>query len=85
MRLYRLLADGRRQIIAFRSAGDIIGIGSYGKQVGSPVVMPVTRGRFRLHCLSPYPRISPFNQYLNLLTNELAEARYSLVLSNDWH
>src|SRR4051794_31554223 len=43
MRLYRLLADGRRQILAFRFAGSAIGIGSHGVQFCSAeAVTPVT-------------------------------------------
>jgi CRP-like cAMP-binding protein len=32
MRLYRLLADGRRQIIAFRLPGHLIGLGDQETQ-----------------------------------------------------
>lgn len=85
MRLYRLLADGRRQIIAFRSAGDIIGIGSHGKQFCSAeAVTPVTMRSLPLSVAHRRIREEPLfqSEYLNLLTNELAEARQQLAMLN---
>ena len=85
MRLYRLLADGRRQIIAFRSAGDVIGIGSHGKQFCSAeAVTPVTLRSLPLSVAHRRIREEPFfqSEYLNLLTNELAEARQQLAMLN---
>ena len=85
MRLYRLLADGRRQIIAFRSAGDIIGIGSHGKQFCSAeAVTPVTMRSLPLSVAHRRISEEPLfqSEYLNLLTNELAEARQQLAMLN---
>jgi CRP/FNR family transcriptional regulator len=85
MRLYRLLADGRRQIIAFRSAGDVIGIGSHGKQFCSAeAVTPVTLRSLPLSVAHRRIREEPLFQaeYLNLLTNELAETRQQLAMLN---
>ena len=36
MRLYRLLADGRRQVIAFRLPGHLIGLGEHETQFCAP-------------------------------------------------
>ena len=85
MRLYRLLADGRRQIIAFRSVGDVIGIGSHGKQFCSAeAVTPVTLRSLPLSVAHRRIRDEPLFQleYLSLLTNELAEARQQLAMLN---
>jgi CRP-like cAMP-binding protein len=85
MRLYRLLADGRRQIIAFRSAGDVIGIGSHGKQFCSAeAVTPVTLRSLPLSVAHRRIREEPLfqSEYLNLLTNELAETRRQLAMLN---
>jgi CRP-like cAMP-binding protein len=85
MRLYRLLADGRRQIIAFRSAGDVIGIGSHGKQFCSAeAVTTVTLRSLPLSVAHRRIREDPFfqSEYVNLLTNELAEARQQLAMLN---
>ncbi len=85
MRLYRLLADGRRQIVAFRCAGDVIGIGSHGKQFGSAeAVTRVTLRSLPLSVVHRRVREEPLYQseYLNLLTNELAEVRQQLAMLN---
>src|SRR5262245_17112598 len=85
MRLYRLLADGRRQIIAFRSAGDVIGIGSHGKQFCSAeAVTPVTLRSLPLSVAHRRIREEPLfqSEYMKLLTNELAEARQQLAMLN---
>jgi CRP-like cAMP-binding protein len=85
MRLYRLLADGRRQIIAFRSAGNVIGIGSHGKQFCSAeAVTAVTLRSLPLSVAYRRIREEPFfqSEYLNLLSNELAEARQQLAMLN---
>jgi CRP/FNR family transcriptional regulator len=85
MRLYRLLADGRRQIIAFRSGGDVIGIASHGKQFCSAeAVTPVTLRSLPLSVAHRRIREEPLfqSEYLNLLTNELAEARQQLAMLN---
>jgi CRP/FNR family transcriptional regulator len=85
MRLYRLLSDGRRQIIAFRSAGDVIGIGSQGKQFCSAeAVTPVTLRSLPLSVAHRRMREEPLfqSEYMNLLTNELAEARQRLAMLN---
>jgi CRP/FNR family transcriptional regulator len=85
MRLYRLLADGRRQIIAFRSAGDVMGIGSHGKQFCSAeAVTPVTLRSLPFSVAHRRIRAEPHfqSEYLNLLTNELAEARQQLAMLN---
>ena len=63
MRLYRSLADGRRQIIAFRSAGDVIGIGSHGKQFCSAeAVTTVTLRSLPLSVAHRRIREDPFFQ-----------------------
>jgi CRP/FNR family transcriptional regulator len=85
MRLYRLLADGRRQIIAFRSAGDVIGIGSHGKQFCSAEAVTTTTLRsLPLSVAHRRIREEPLfqSEYVNLLTNELAEARQQLAMLN---
>jgi CRP/FNR family transcriptional regulator len=85
MRLYRLLADGRRQIIAFRSAGDVIGIGSHGKQFCSAeAVTTVTLRSLPLSVAHRRIREEPLfqSEYVNLLANELAEARQQLAMLN---
>jgi CRP/FNR family transcriptional regulator len=76
-------ADGRRQIMAFRSAGDVIGIGSHGEQFCSaeavtPVVLrslPLSVADRRLE-----PRFQA--EFLSILTEELAQARQQLALLN---
>jgi CRP-like cAMP-binding protein len=85
MRLYRILADGRRQIMAFRSAGNIIGIGSNGKQFCSAeAVTPVRLRSLPLSVADRRMREEPVvqSELLNLLTNELAEARQQLAVLN---
>jgi CRP/FNR family transcriptional regulator len=85
MRLYRLLTDGRRQIIAFRSAGDVIGIGSHGKQFCSAeAVTPVTLRSLPLSIAHRRIREEPHfrTEFLKLLTDELAEARQQLAMLN---
>jgi CRP-like cAMP-binding protein len=85
MRLYRVLADGRRQIIAFRSTGNVIGIGSHGKQFCSAeAVTPVTLRSLPLSVAHRRIREEPLfqSEYLNLLSNELAEARQQLAMLN---
>ena len=85
MRLYRLLADGRRQIIAFRSAGDVIGIGSHGKQFCSAEALThVTLRSLPLSVAHRRMREEPVfqSEYMDMLTNELAEARLQLAMLN---
>jgi CRP-like cAMP-binding protein len=85
MRLYRLLADGRRQIIAFRSAGDVIGIGSHGKQFCSAEALThVTLRSLPLSVAHRRIREEPVfqSEYMDMLTNELAEARLQLAMLN---
>jgi CRP-like cAMP-binding protein len=86
MRLYRLLANGRRQIVGFRCADDVIGIGSHGKQFCSAeAVTPATLRSLPLSVVHRRIREEPLYQseYLNLLTNELAEARQQLAMLNN--
>jgi CRP-like cAMP-binding protein len=85
MRLYRLLADGRRQIIAFRSAGHVIGIGSHSEQFCSAeAVTPVTLRALPLSVASRRMNDEPRFQaeFVNILTDELVEARRQLALLN---
>jgi CRP/FNR family transcriptional regulator len=85
MRLYRLLADGRRQIIAFRSVGNIIGIASHREQFCSAeAVTPVKLRSLPLSVAHRRIREEPLfqSEYLDLLTNELAEARQQLAVLN---
>lgn len=85
MRLYRLLADGRRQIIAFRSAGHVIGIGSHGEQFCSAeAVAPATLRALPLSVAGRRMHEEPRFQaeFVNILAGELAEARRQLALLN---
>jgi CRP/FNR family transcriptional regulator len=85
MRLYRLLADGRRQIIAFRSVGNVIGIGSHGKQFCSAeAVTPVTLHYLPLSVAHRRIRDEPAfqSEFVSFLANELAEARQQLAVLN---
>ena len=85
IRLYRLLADGRRQIIGFRSAGHVIGIGSHGEQFCSAEAvtavtlraLPLSVAGRRMH---EEPRYHA--EFVNILTDELAEARRQLAVLN---
>jgi CRP-like cAMP-binding protein len=85
MRLYRQLADGRRQIIAFRSAGSVIGIGSHGEQFCSAeAVTPVTMRSLPLSVADRRMKEEPRFQaeFLNILTSELLETRRQLAVLN---
>jgi CRP-like cAMP-binding protein len=85
MRLYRLLADGRRQIIAFRSAGHVIGIGSHSEQFCSAeAVTPVTLRALPLNVADRRMHEEQRFQaeFVKILTDELAEARRQLAMLN---
>src|SRR5689334_21022604 len=85
VRLYRILNDGRRQIISFRFAGDILGFEAGSERhCGAEAVTSV-----RLHSLdqtSAYrrlrdePALAP--QLVNLLSQELENAREQIAVLN---
>jgi CRP-like cAMP-binding protein len=85
VRLYKLLGDGRRQIISFRFPGDLIGFEpDEERSYSAEAVTDVT-----LQCLPAsvaHRRVREEAQYsselLGILSAELAEARHQLVVLN---
>lgn len=85
IRLYRVLGDGRRQIISLRFAGDIIGFeGASARHCSAEAVTPV---RFRsldqgstYRRLRDEPALAP--QLVSLLSRELENARGQIAVLN---
>ncbi len=85
VRLYRLLPDGRRQIIGFKYAGSLIGLDTGGQRYCSAeAVTPVT-----LRCLPlrvAHRRLKEDadfgSELISLLSAELADARNQLAVLN---
>lgn len=85
VRLYRILSDGRRQIISLRFAGDILGFDAASQRNCSAEA--VTHVRFRsLDQASAYrhlrdePALAP--QLVSLLAQELESARGQIAILN---
>ncbi|WP_084462795.1 helix-turn-helix domain-containing protein [Oceanibaculum pacificum] len=83
VKLYRLLADGRRQIVGFLSAGDFIGIAVNDRYLYSAeTVTPVTVCRFAKSkfktVLEDYPALE--KRLFLMAKNELAAAQDQILL-----
>jgi CRP/FNR family transcriptional regulator len=85
VRLYRILNDGRRQIISFRFAGDILGLEAGSERhCGAEAVTPVRvrsldrNSAYRL--LRDEPALAP--QLVSLLSQELEDARGQITVLN---
>ena len=85
VRLYRLLSDGRRQIISLRFAGDVLGFETASERHYSAEA--VTDVRFRslnqnsaYRCLRDDPTLAP--QFMSLLSKELENARGQIAVLN---
>lgn len=85
VRLYRVLSDGRRQIISLRFAGDILGLEAAQERRCSAEA--ITHVRFRsLDQNSAYRRLRDepalASQLVNLLSTELENARGQIAVLN---
>lgn len=85
VRLYRILNDGRRQIISFRFAGDILGFAAgTERRCGAEAVTPVRvrsldqNSAYRR--LRDEPALTP--QLVSLLSQELENARGQIAVLN---
>lgn len=85
IRLYRLLSDGRRQIISFRFAGDVLGIEATSRRHCSAEAV----SQAKLQCLDSFsayrslkdePALAP--QLVTLLSKELDNARSQIAVLN---
>jgi CRP/FNR family transcriptional regulator len=76
--LFKVLPDGRRQIIGFAYAGDFIGLGAHGERLMSAQALKPTRVRAisvaRLHKLAAANPDLAFRLY-QAVASELADAR----------
>jgi CRP/FNR family transcriptional regulator len=85
MRLYRLLADGRRQVIAFRLPGHLIGLGEHETQFCSAealteVVLQCVPLRIVYRRTQEEPRFG--SELVRCLAAELAESRNQVAFLN---
>ncbi len=85
MRLYRLLADGRRQVIAFRLPGHLIGLGEHETQFCSAealteVVLQCVPLSIVYRRMQEEPRFG--SELVRCLAVELAEARNQVAFLN---
>ncbi|MDE2230375.1 MAG: helix-turn-helix domain-containing protein [Alphaproteobacteria bacterium] len=83
VKLFKLLADGRRQIVGFLVAGDVFGFAAGDKYtVSAEAVSPVTLCRFPRRQLErvfvEFPGVE--RQLLDAVTRELAAAQDQMVL-----
>jgi CRP/FNR family transcriptional regulator len=83
VKLYKLLVDGRRQIVGFLFAGDLLGLSFGGEYAYSAeAVTPVTACRFarpRLNdLLRQFPAMS--ERLLGIAVNELGAAQEQMLL-----
>ena len=85
VRLYRILSDGRRQIISFRFAGDILGFKAgterhCGAEAVTSVQVRSLDQNSAYRRLRDEPALAP--QLVNLLSQELENARDQIAVLN---
>jgi CRP/FNR family transcriptional regulator, anaerobic regulatory protein len=83
MRLYKLLPDGRRQIVGFALPGDFLGISVNGRHgISADAVGPVTVCRFARKSFSRFVEDRPniLRRINEFIVRELSEAQEQLVL-----
>lgn len=82
IRLYKLMNDGRRQIIAFRYPGDVLGTDARGERdYSADAVTNVTLRSFSRQTVTRND--SAFNrEMVHLLTEELASMRFQVAVLN---
>src|SRR5689334_24657899 len=85
MRLYRLLADGRRQVIAFRLTGHLIGLGEHDTQFCSAealteVVLQCLPLMIVYRRMQEEPRFG--SERVRCLPDDVAESRNQVAVLN---
>jgi CRP/FNR family transcriptional regulator len=82
--LFKVLADGRRQILGFAYAGDFVGLGAQGERLVSAQAIKPTRVRsipvIKLHKMAAGDPDLSFKLY-QALAAELAEARDLMLIT----
>jgi CRP/FNR family transcriptional regulator len=83
IRLYRLLADGRRQIMGFRDAGDLVGLcHEQAHFCSAEAITDVTLRSLPVHLVILRIRQDPdlLSELLRIFSGELDDARFQLAM-----
>jgi CRP/FNR family transcriptional regulator len=83
LRLYKLLSDGRRQIVGFALPGDFLGLSVNGRHgISADAVGPATVCRFVKNSFSRFAESKPnlLRRINEFITRDLGEAQEQMVL-----